>query len=182
MYSFDLDKLLALFDEYCVQYAPDKSSDIGHLASEARKRIRQVDLLTKNVVSAERRITVTLIQGLQTKDMKPHEDAVFAMTTTVECCIYIAHRLTITLRSLPGLSDFSCPEISDVRNDLLAHPKEGMRGRSFSWGLPNGPAIKAVRTAQNQHHLRDSGLYYNVNCLFSKLIQKLNQVLEHSLV
>jgi len=181
MYSFDIEKLLALFDEYCTQYVSDKSSGTGHLASEIRTRIKQVDLLTRKVMECESEITAVLVQELQTKNLKMHEHKVFEMTTTVECCLYIAHRLITTIRSLTdlGWSDFSCNEISDVRNQLLAHPREGLFGRSFSWGMPNGPAIKAVRTETNKYLLRDKGLYFNVNMMFTRLQERLELLLKH---
>jgi hypothetical protein len=199
---------IELMDRLCDRLAKEHAVGLNlDLASEARRRLLQLDYLLNQVhrinsrydsafdrVNQAMNIHIETLRwsGLapesvpQPEDTKLTEDefetvtsSMFEMKLFTECFYYIAGRLRTLLRKsepIQGLKSFECPGARDVRNQLLEHP-EGKYSQvfieSFGFGKENGPALKAMRYAGQEHVFPDKGLYCNAT--------EIKEVLEHIL-
>jgi hypothetical protein len=107
------------------------------------------------------------------------------MKLMTEAFYYFAGRIRSITRHksvpLPGLENFECEGVRNVRNKLLEHP-EGSDSRvlvqSFGWGLERGPVLKAVRYGGQEDVFPDAGLFVNAEEFRVRLTQCLERVLD----
>jgi hypothetical protein len=110
----------------------------------------------------------------------------FEMELFTECFYYVAGRLRTLLQKskpIPGLESFDCPGARDVRNQLLEHV-EGKNSQvfiqSFAFGKENGPVLKGMRYAHQEHIFPDKGLYLNATEIKDNLEDILKRLLDDS--
>jgi hypothetical protein len=77
-----------------------------------------------------------------------------------------AHRILKIVKSLPGLKNFECREITIVRNKLIEHPE----GEVYSFGYgSSGPVVRPQHKSGRTWH--DRGLVPNTEALLNRLVQ-----------
>ena len=84
-----------------------------------------------------------------------------------------AHRVLKLIKTLPGLGNFECREITIVRNKLVEHPESG-EPYSFGFGA-TGPVVRPVHKPGREWI--DAGLVPNTEAF----VRELTLVLERSL-
>jgi len=175
------------FGEYYQKFDKEKANFNNELASEGRKRLKQIEFVLNRVAILENESEKFMKavfksektgQKTSNKEVLRHlvmEDEKELLT---ESFYYIAFRLRKIIRSLPALGNFECEEVRNVRNKLIEHTEEsGVFFNSFASGGPNGPIIKASRMRGQEDIFPDKGLYYNA----SKFINNLNNKLLHAI-
>lgn len=175
-----------------------RDMDQNYLATEVLHRIRQLDFIVKKIFSLnilavninceirlrlddyrdglkkngiERSISFSEA-GVSDSDIKALEDAVLEIEVLAESFYYIAFRVRQALinkkHQLPGLKNFECKGIRDVRNHLIEHVEaSGALVKSFGYGLDKGPQIKPYNS------FNDDGLYKNAK----EFCENLNRLL-----
>lgn len=78
-----------------------------------------------------------------------------------------AHKVLKLVKTLPGLRNVRCQEITMVRNWLVEHPK---RGDVYSFGYgTSGPVVRPIQKSARQWN--DSGLVPNTEAFVGKLTE-----------
>ncbi len=102
------------------------------------------------------------------EEFEAERKASFEMKLLTEAFYYLAGRVRTILRNkqnpLPGLNNFECKGVRNVRNKLLEHAESkdsSISSQSFAWGASRGPVLKAVRRIDQKHIFPDNGLYVN---------------------
>ncbi len=86
------------------------------------------------------------------------------MQIFTESFYYFAFRARTVIRALPGLKNFECVGVRNVRNKLIEHAERAdsqIMGISFGWGSTRGPIVKAHRSADKKDLWVDQGLFVN---------------------
>ncbi len=162
--GFILDRVKELLEAAEISFARSQEAidrHIAHLQSEA--------IPFENVPAPE-------AVKLTSDEVEQHKRATFESKLLTECFYYLGSRVRSLLRHksapIPGLQDFECENVRNVRNKLLEHP-EGRDSQVFipSWayGAKSGPVLKAVRYAGQEHVFPDHGLFPNAEEFFSNL-------------
>src|SRR5260370_27744309 len=152
----DFKSTIDLFDEYYRQ--EEKNSNFNRdVASEARKRLIQLDRILRRIIALEKEEgTIQLPLGMYQKGDDETVDKVVYRKIEIgdelefltEAFYYFAFRLRRIIRGLSGLNAFECKGVRDVRNKLIEHP-EGRDSEvyilSFGYGGEQRPGIKAPR-------------------------------------
>ena len=97
-----------------------------------------------------------------------------------EAFYYFAFRARQLLRLLPGVKNFECVGVRDVRNHLIEHPEKQSKVFliSFGWGGASGPAVKALRVDDQKDIFVDKGLYVNAQEFKEDLERRLRAVIQ----
>jgi hypothetical protein len=108
----------------------------------------------------------------------------FELQIMVESFYYFAFRSREVIRILPGLKNFECEGIRNVRNHLLEHPENPTNGAiAGAFGFDNdasGPKIKMVRFPSKNEKSPDNGLWINSIEFIENLSLKLNAATERA--
>jgi hypothetical protein len=99
----------------------------------------------------------------------------------VECFYYFAARTRSVVRQMPELKSFEAAGVRNVRNHLIEHPEKPasrVLSRSFGFGGPNGPILKALRESTETAH-PDAGLYANAKEFADNFEQTLQAALRN---
>lgn len=186
----DLKPTIDLFDEY-YRYEDKRNPDFNKdVASEARKRLVQLNKILERVIALEQEEgTIHIPFGMHQKGDNEAVDRVIYRKIEItdelefltEAFYYFAFRLRRIIRGLPGLNGFECKGVRDVRNKLIEHP-EGRDSEvyilSFGHGGEQGPVIKAIRYDHQTEVFKDSGLFTNATELKKNLEQRLSLYLK----
>ena len=159
------------------------------LGLEAKERLEQMDWLLTQIRSHEDQLSATNeqsraateahIERLEAEglpfdtpippEVKTHiyrsTELMFEIRLLVECFYYFAARARGMIRDMPELNSFEAAGVRDVRNHLIEHPEgrsSQVLSRSFGFGGPNGPIVKALRDTSETAH-PDGGLYANAH-------------------
>lgn len=175
------------FGEYYRKFDKERADFNRNLASEGRKRLKQIEFVLERVAILENESKKFMEMVFKSKKASPkiprkevlrHSVMEDEKELLTESFYYIAFRLRKIIRSLPALGNFECKEVRDVRNKLIEHAEEsGVFFNSFASGGPNGPVIKASRMRGQEDIFPDKGLYHNA----SKFINNLNNKLQHAI-
>jgi hypothetical protein len=154
------ESTIPLFDRLCTKLSNEHADGYNaDLASEARRRLKQLDCLLSKVrdknsqhdiafrrvnEAIDRQADYFLSVGrapdaaheetkLTDEEFKIISSSTFEMQLFTECFYYIAGRLRTLLQKsgpIPGLESFECKGARDVRNQLLEHV-EGKHSQVF---------------------------------------------------
>jgi hypothetical protein len=175
------EDVIATFDEYYRLLDHENSPGfIRDLGCEVRERLQQLDYMITRVRDAESAAN----KALSTTPIQPFLGHVFEMKLMAESFYFFAARVRSILkhgsRPIPGLNNFECEGVRNVRNKLIEHP-EGRDSqifiRSWAWGASRGPVLKAVRHGGQEDVFPDPGLYANAE----EFRDNLMQVLKHAI-
>lgn len=157
---------------YQLGYIVDRVHELERTANEAFSRhkmafIAHIEDIKHRGVAYESEPVPKGVE-ITKKEFEKHEKAEFEMKLLTEAFYYFAGRIRTILRNpqapLPGLTNFECEGVRNVRNKLLEHA-EGKDSQvsiqSFGWGAANGPVLKSIRYSSQKHIFPDQGLYIN---------------------
>lgn len=169
---------------------------ISFEGQEAMKRLRQLDWLCRKIGEYEANsvefLDFIISQGKSSDAgsqdnwaaISASEENSLEMEIFVEGFYYIAFRLRNVIQRLPGLNNFECEGVRNVRNHLIEHPEKNdsgvIHGCMSSGNRETGPVLKWTRLPLENILWQDEGLWVNARELAQNLTEKINAALGES--
>lgn len=174
----EVGRLMALNNRFIERRLPkvefDPNTDIVTYrvgAVEQKVKLKRAD---PNVPISMRQVTAGAAykaNAISTKELGLSEKERHEFEGLLEQYYYNAHKVLDLIKTLPGLDNFRCREVTIVRNKLVEHP---LVGEVYSFGFgTSGPVIRPMQKAGREWH--DEGLVPNSESFIQRLVAALNR-------
>lgn len=165
MFKSTIETFCRYYRQMDASGVPTFNKDLG---SEVRERLEQLQFIINKVHDLRTSLANLPKLRLTSEQTLQLDNILLEMKVLTESFYYLAFRIRTIVRNgngyLPGLQNFECVGVRNVRNKLLEHAegKDAMVAiNSFGVGLGQGPILKAVRLTTQVDIFPDKGLFIN---------------------